>query len=106
MKQFFKITWGAVPLFFLVSGAWAQKDPKDLYLDKCSVCHGADGAGKTAQGKKLKVMDVHEATAKLSAADMMKIVQNGKGTNMDAYGKEFSPAQIKGLIDYYRGLAK
>ena len=94
---------------FLLTGAalaWAQGDAKDLYLDKCSACHGPDGTGKTAKGKKLKVKSVKETAAKMSAADMIKIVQNGKGADMDAYGKEFNKDQIKGLVDYYRGLAK
>ena len=90
----------------VVLAAWAQNDAKDLYLNKCSVCHGQDGAGKTAKGKKLKVLDVHETAKKLSADEMIKVVQDGKGENMDAYGKEFSKDQIKALVEYYRGLAK
>jgi len=92
-------------IFFALS-AWAQKDAKDIYLDKCSVCHGADGAGKTAKGRKLKVKDVHETAAKMSAADMIKIVENGKGADMDGFGKELSKDQIKAVVDYFRGLAK
>lgn len=84
----------------------AQKDPKDLYLDKCSACHGPDGTGNTAKGKKLKVKSVKETAAKLSAADMIKIVHDGKGADMDAYGKDLNADQIKGVVDYYRGLAK
>jgi len=86
--------------------ALAQSDAKDLYLSKCSVCHGADGAGKTAKGKKLKALDVRETSKKVSADEMIKIVQDGKGANMDAYGKEFSKDQIKALVEHYRGLAK
>jgi mono/diheme cytochrome c family protein len=101
-----KITTGAVLFLLGVAGAWAQKDAKDLYLDKCSVCHGADGAAKTAKGKKLKMQDVHQVTPKMSADEMMKIVAGGKGTDMDAYGREFSKDQIKALVEYYRSLAK
>jgi len=101
-----KITAGAILFLWGAIAGWAQKDTKDLYLDKCSVCHGADGAAKTAKGKKLKMKDVHEVTPKMSADEMMKIVSDGKGTDMDAYGKEFSKDQIKALVDYYRGLAK
>jgi mono/diheme cytochrome c family protein len=86
--------------------AWAQKDAKDMFLDKCSICHGTDGAGKTAKGKKLKVKDIHETLAKESEAEMTKIVTDGKGKDMDGFGKDFSAAQIKALVDYYRSLGK
>jgi mono/diheme cytochrome c family protein len=101
-----RITTGALLLLGFALAASAQKDPKDLYLDKCSACHGPDGAGQTAKGKKLKMKSAKETTAKMSAADMMKVVQDGKGTDMDAYGKEFDADQIKGLVEYYRSLAK
>ena len=101
-----KIMMGGLLLFASALVASAQKDPKDLYLDKCSACHGPDGAGNTAKGKKLKMKGVKDTTAKMSAADMIKLVQDGKGTDMDAYGKEFNADQIKGLVEYYRSLAK
>src|SRR5665213_4374233 len=85
---------------------WAQGGGKDLYLDKCSVCHGADGAGKTAKGKKLKVGDVHQTAAKESEADMIKIVTDGKGNDMDAFGKDLKADQITAIVQYYRSLAK
>lgn len=94
---------------FLLAGAtsaWAQADAKDLYLNKCATCHGPDGAGKTAMGKKLKVKDVHEMAGKMTADEMIKVVTNGKGQDMDAFGKQFKADQIKGLVDYYRSLAK
>ena len=96
----------AMPVRSCVSSAFAQKDAKDIYLDKCAVCHGADGAGKTAKGKKLKIKDVHETTTKMKADEMMKVVDTGKAPDMDAYGKDFSKDQIKALVEYYRGLAK
>jgi len=100
-----RITTGGL-LLGCALAASAQKDPKDLYLEKCAACHGPDGAGNTAKGKKLKMNGVKETAAKMSAADMIKVVQNGKGTDMDAYGKEFNADQIKGLVEYYRSLAK
>ena len=92
----------------LIAGAatvWAQ-DSKDLYLSKCATCHGPDGTGKTAKGKKLKVQDVHATAAKMSAEEMTKIVTDGKGQDMDGFGKSLSKDQIKGLVDFYRGLSK
>ena len=96
----------AVLLLAGATSAWAQADAKDLYLNKCATCHGPDGAGKTAMGKKLKIVSAHEAAEKMSAEEMIKVVTDGKGQSMAAYGKQFKPDQIKGLVDYYRGLGK
>lgn len=95
-------------IFLLTSSvsAWAQGDAKDLYLSKCATCHGPDGAGKTARGKKLKVQDVHATAGKMNAEEMTKVVTDGKGQDMDGFGKTLSKDQIKGLVDYYRSLAK
>jgi mono/diheme cytochrome c family protein len=82
------------------------KSAADIYLDKCSVCHGTDGAGKTAKGKKLKVKDVRETIGTLTADQMIVIVTKGKGDDMDAFAKDFSADQITSLVEYYRGLAK
>jgi mono/diheme cytochrome c family protein len=101
-----KLTMTLAILLFTAAGAWAQGDAKDLNLSKCAACHGPDGAGKTAKGKKLKVQDVHVTATKMSADDMIKIVTDGKGQDMDGYGKTLSKDQIKALVDFYRGLAK
>lgn len=101
-----KLTIAFAFLLLTAATASAQGDAKDLYLSKCAACHGPDGAGKTAKGKKLKVQDVHTTAAKMSADDMIKIVTDGKGQDMDGYGKTLSKDQIKGLVDFYRGLAK
>ena len=95
-------------VLILAGGAtvWAQGDAKDLYMSKCATCHGPDGAGKTAMGKKLKVQDAHASVAKMSAEQMIKVVTDGKGQDMSGYGKQFSVEQIKGLVDYYRTLGK
>ena|SRR5579863_632886 len=101
-----KIITCAVLFLLGAAGAWAQKDTKDLYLDKCSVCHGPDGMAKTAKGKKLKMKDVHQVLPKMGADEMIKIVTDGKGQDMDGFSKDLSKDQIKALVDYYRGLGK
>ena len=88
------------------AAGWAQDDIKAIFLDKCSVCHGEDGVGKTAKGKKLKVKDIHVTIKTESEADMIKIATEGKGKDMDGFGKDYKDAQIKGLVQYYRSLAK
>ena len=93
-------------LFLLAAGASAQNDAKEIYLNKCAVCHGPDGAGKTVMGKKLKIADIRTVVDKDSAEQMIGVVQNGKGTSMKAYGKDFTKDQIKGVVEYLRNLAK
>jgi mono/diheme cytochrome c family protein len=82
----------------------AQGDAEDNYNKKCAVCHGKDGSGNTAKGKQLHVKDVREL--KSSEAEMIKVVTDGKGENMDAYKDQFTPDQIKAIVKYYRSLAE
>jgi mono/diheme cytochrome c family protein len=79
---------------------------EDIYGHKCAVCHGKDGAGKTAKGKKLKVIDVRETIKKYSEDEMIKIATDGKGKDMDGFKKELSKEEIKTVVEYYRSLAK
>lgn len=99
----------AMALTFVLTtvGAAAQGKPaSELYLDKCAVCHGADGAGKTAKGRKLKLADVRQTVVKFTAAQMIDVVAKGKAPDMDGFSKEFSADQITQIVEYYRGLAK
>jgi mono/diheme cytochrome c family protein len=94
-------------VFFLAYSAKsaAQDSAEDIYGHKCAVCHGKDGLGNTAKGKKVHVKDVH-TNMKDSEADMIKVVTNGKGDDMDSYKTEFTPDQIKAVVDYYRSLGQ
>ena len=83
----------------------AEQSAEVLYGHKCAVCHGKDGLGNTAKGRKVHVKDVH-ANMKDSEADMIKIVTKGKGKDMDGYEKELSKEQIEAVVEYYRGLGK
>jgi cytochrome c6 len=81
------------------------QEAADTFNKKCAVCHGKDGLGNTAKGKKAHVKPVSE-NIKNAEADQIKIVNDGKGDDMDGYKKDFSADQIKALVDYYRSLAK
>jgi mono/diheme cytochrome c family protein len=83
----------------------AQQAADDLYNHKCAVCHGQDGLGNTAKGKKVHVKDVH-TNMKDSEADMIKVVTDGKGDDMDSYKKDFTAEQIKAVVEYYRSLGQ
>jgi mono/diheme cytochrome c family protein len=84
---------------------FAQQSAEDNYNKKCAVCHGKDGVGNTAKGKKVHVKDVH-ANMKDSEAEMINAVTDGKGDDMDSYKNDFSADQIKALVEYYRSLGK
>jgi mono/diheme cytochrome c family protein len=86
--------------------AAAGPDGRELYLDRCATCHGPDGAGKNARGKRLKVRDVRDTVKTVTAAQMADIVRKGKEPDMPGYAKEFSDEQVQAVIEHYRGLAK
>jgi len=94
---------GALLLF--TGTAFAGDDAKAVYVDKCSVCHGNDGQGKTAKGKKLKVKSVNYTIGTEDEAAMIKMVNEGKG-DMNSFKKQLTADQIKTVVAYYRGLAK
>ena len=76
----------------------------DLYKSKCSVCHGPDGKGETAMGKKLGVRDFHSAeVSKQSDTELFKITKEGKN-KMPSYNGKLTDDQIKSLIKYVHSL--
>jgi mono/diheme cytochrome c family protein len=84
-----------------------QKSAQDVYLDKCSVCHAKDGSGNTAKGRKVKAKDLRSAEIqKLTDAELIKDVGQGKGKDMDGFEKELGADMVKQLVAYGRQLGK
>jgi cytochrome c6 len=76
------------------------------YKTRCAGCHGADGRGNTAPGKKLGANDFSSDTVtKMSDVDLIGIVTAGKN-KMPGYGKSLKDTEIKDLVAYVRELGK
>lgn len=88
------------------SSAIAQDSAADLYKTKCASCHGADGKGDTAMGKKLGVKAFSDPeVAKSSDQAWFDATKKGKG-KMPAYDGKLTDAQINDLVKFMRSLAK
>jgi len=75
-------------------------DANTLWADHCAKCHGADGKGQTAMGKKLGVKDL--TTTKLTAAEMEAVITAGKG-KMTPFGAKLGAAEIKEVVAFVKG---
>jgi mono/diheme cytochrome c family protein len=105
---------GLIILSLLTLGGFAspavspvQDDVKQVYLNKCAVCHGEDGAGKTAKGKKLKMKDIRAPEVqKLTPAQWTETILKGSGQDMDGFEKELGAEMARKLATYMRDLSK
>ena len=86
------------------SGAAFGADASALWGQQCASCHGKDGSGNTAMGKKLGVKDYTKSQS-FSDAEATNVIKNGKG-KMKAYGGKLSDADVKALVAYVRSLKK
>jgi len=84
--------------------AAAQSTPADtagLYKARCAVCHGADGAGKSAfKNSDLRSPEIQKQTD----AQLQQAVAGGKG-KMPAFKEKLTSEQIAGLVTFIRSFA-
>lgn len=76
------------------------EDAKALFASKCASCHGPDGKGQTAMGKKLGAKDLSGVADEAAIA---KAIEDGKPPKMLAYKGKLSDEQIKALASYVKG---
>ena len=78
----------------------------DIFKAKCAMCHGADGSGNTAMGKKFGLKDMGSADVQgKSDADLTEIITKGKG-KMPSYEGKLTKDQITDVVKYIRTLKK
>jgi len=109
MKRILTFTLSCA-VFGLVSGLGA--DVKENWAKHCVKCHAKDGSGKTAMGKKLKVLDYTKAEdqKKFTDEEAIKITKEGKKdgnrTLMKPYSEDLSDDEIKALVKLIREMQK
>jgi mono/diheme cytochrome c family protein len=105
MKNLMRVVL-AVVVFSLVFSTWSMADGAADFKAKCAMCHGPDGKGDTAMGKKMGLKDLGSAEVqKMSDADLNGIITNGKD-KMPKYDGKLTKEQIADLVKYIRTLKK
>ncbi len=96
-----------VPFLLLVVIALPlTADGPAIYKAKCAVCHGPDGKGNTAMGKKLKIRSFDSPEVqKQTDAELLAISKKGKN-KMPAYEGKIADGDLKAVIAHIRTLAK
>ena len=97
-----------VMVITLALSTWTFADDAgaDVYKAKCASCHGPDGKGDTAMGKKLNLKDLASADVqKQSDADLTTVIEKGKKP-MPGYEGKLTKEQITDLVKYIRAFLK
>ncbi len=97
----------------LVASTASAATPAENWETHCAGCHGADGKAQTRIGRKAGAKDLTDKAnqAKLTDADIMKLVKGGrinaKGEEkMESFSDRLSDAEITALIQIVRNFAK
>lgn len=76
--------------------------PRDLYVNNCARCHGADGKSQTSLGKSLVATDLTSRSVKrMSVKKIGNTIAYG-ADNMPAFDKKLSQSEITALAKYVR----
>jgi cytochrome c6 len=91
--------------FAMIISPVVLADAAATYKTKCAMCHGPDGSGDTAMGKKMSVRSLSsEEVQAQSDAELKAIIDNGKG-KMPGYAGKIPDAEIKALVALIRSFA-
>jgi mono/diheme cytochrome c family protein len=95
-------------LLLLAAPTASAEDGAALFKAKCAACHGQDGSGNTAIGKKSALRDLGSAEVqKQTDAELTSVIADGKGKPAHAYKKKgMTDDQIKATVAHIRSLAK
>jgi mono/diheme cytochrome c family protein len=83
------------------------RDLKSFYLERCAVCHGADGTGRGPSGVRLGGRNLADGRwlAKQEEADLVAAILKGRGA-MPGFRRQLSEAEARRMLkDVVRPLA-
>lgn len=85
----------------LAGGSLPATEEAARYENLCVSCHGADGRGRTPQGRKMKAGDLRES--RLTDEQIARQIRDGSpvktGPNaMPAVGRDLTDAEIEALV--------
>ena len=108
VRRFFAVVPLLVAALGLPAGGRAA-DGQALFIQRCAMCHGAEGRAQTPIAKKLGVKDL--SVSRLDdvalARQIRKGAKNAGGqTLMPAAGDTLSGAEYAALVEFVRGLRK
>ena len=96
-----------VMAFFLPNSLQASPvafDAATTYKSKCAACHGLDGSGNTAFGKKENIRDLRSDEVKgMSDEQLYEVIAKGK-KKMPGYEKTLGADTCKELVAYVKQL--
>ena len=87
-------------------------DAKENWTKNCAKCHGEDGKGQTAMGKKSGAKDYTDAKVQAEITDdkAFKVIKEGLTVDgkkkMDPYAEKLSDDDIKALVAHIRSFKK
>ena len=91
---------------FCVETSPAQSAGETLFKTKCAACHGPDGKGEVAMGKKLGARNLSSTEVQTQSDEQLtQLVSKGKN-KMPAYDGKLTKEQIGDLVAYIRELGK
>jgi mono/diheme cytochrome c family protein len=82
-------------------------DAGSIFTSKCVECHGRDGRGRTARGRKTHARDMTDGQWQNDVTDerLFNSISNGRN-KMPSFKKQLSEAQIDALVAYVRRLKR
>lgn len=114
-----RLTGLALALGFMVTPAAAAEDPvgmgKELYIERCVLCHGSKGHGWDWTQKVMKppvpVPNLVETVPKSDDAYLKRIILDGgegvgKTRFMPAFRFNMNDAEVDALIKYLRAISR